>query len=66
MIKHTIKSMLALRGMTESELASAVGLSRQGLNYHTAGRSKKPIDVETAIKICDVLGCTVDDIDWTN
>ena len=50
---------MAKSGMTASELAEKIGVSRQNLSTITNRGSCNP---QTAVKICNGLECTIDDI----
>lgn len=55
-----LRARRELLGMTQVELASAVGLSRQSLSSIEAGRSQPGVDV--ALRIAAALECRVEDL----
>lgn len=57
--KQKIEVIMAKSGMTASELAEKIGVSRQNLSTITNRGSCNP---QTAVKICNGLECTIDDI----
>ena len=59
--KHNnLKALREQQGMTARQLADAVGVSQQMVWYYENGI--KGMSLSKAIKIADILGCTVDDL----
>ena len=54
-IKKTIKAY----GMTITDVATLLGISRHGLNFHIQQGDK--VTISTLQKIADILGCSVQD-----
>ena len=64
MIKFKVKVMLALRNMTQKELAERTGIRPPTVSAICVG-SVKHLPVEALDKICDVLECQPADlIEW--
>ena len=61
MIKFKVKVMLALRGMTQKELAEKTGIRPPTVSAICVG-SVKHLPVEALDKICKVLDCQPADI----
>jgi putative transcriptional regulator len=61
MITVRVKEVLARRGMTQVELACAVGITPANLNILLQGKAKG-VKFSTLDKICTVLGVTVGDV----
>ena len=61
MIKFKIKVMLAIRGMTQKELAEKTGIRPPTISAIAVG-SIKHLPVEALDKICDVLDCQPADL----
>ena len=57
-----ITETLQRRGMTQKELAEAVGVSRQTMNAIEKGDYNPTIKL--CISICKVLGKTLDELFW--
>ena len=60
-IKFKVKVMLAIRGMTQKELAEKTGIRPPTVSAICVG-SVKHLPVEALEKICDVLDCQPGDI----
>lgn len=50
------------RGLSQSELAKNVGVSRQTINMVESGEYNPTLSL--CLKICRVLGCTLDELFW--
>ena len=61
--KPTLGEMRRTKGVTQSALAREIDRELATLRNWEAGR--RPISVIDAERICGVLGCTLNDIDWT-
>ena len=61
MIKFKVKVMLAMRGMTQKELAERTGIRPPTVSAICIG-SVKQLPVDALEKICDVLDCQPGDI----
>ena len=61
MIKFKVKVMLAMRDMTQKELAERTGIRPPTVSAICTG-SVKPLPVEALDKICDVLDCQPADL----
>ena len=61
MIKFKVKVMLALRGMTQKELAEKTGIRPPTVSAICVG-SVKHLPVDVLDRICDVLDCQPGDI----
>ena len=61
MIKFKLKVMLAVRGMTQKELAEKTGIRPPTISAIAVG-SIKHLPVEALDKICDVLDCQPADL----
>ena len=61
MIKFKVKVMLAMRDMTQKELAERTGISPPTVSAICTG-SVKHLPVEALDKICDVLDCQPADL----
>ena len=61
MIKFKVKVMLALRNMTQKELAERTGIRPPTVSAICVG-SVKHLPVEAVDKICDVLECQPADL----
>lgn len=61
MIKFKVKVMLALRNMTQKELAERTGIRPPTVSAICVG-SVKHLPVEALDKICDVLECQPADL----
>lgn len=59
-IGREIKRARELHGLTQSELADRVGVTRTSISNLESGRQRVPID--TLFSICDVLGTEPRDI----
>lgn len=57
--KQKIQVIMAKNGLTVAALAERIGVSRQNLSTITNRGSCNP---QTAVKICNGLECTIDDI----
>lgn len=57
-----LKAARATKDMTQQDLADAVGVSRQTLNAIEKGDYNPTVNL--CIKICKVLGKTLDDLFW--
>lgn len=55
-----IEAMRKQRRMTQTELAIAVGVTQPSISDYESGKKRPTID--TAKKLADALGCTVDDL----
>lgn len=60
-IRVTLDEMLARRGMTVTELASAVDMSVVNLSILKTGKARA-IRFSTLTRICDVLDCQPGDL----
>ena len=58
-----LKAARAGRDMSQQQLAEAVGVSRQTINAIEKGDYNPTIKL--CITICRVLGCTLDELFWT-
>lgn len=66
MIKFKVKVMLAIRGMTQKELAEATGIRPPTVSAICTG-TVKHLPVDALDKICSVLECQPADImEYTN
>ena len=61
MIKFKVKVMLAMRGMTQKELAERTGIRPPTVSAICVG-SVKHLPVDALEKICDVLDCQPADL----
>ena len=61
MIKFKVKVMLAMRGMTQKELAERTGIRPPTVSTICVG-SVKHLPVDALEKICDVLDCQPADL----
>ena len=61
MIKFKVKVMLAMRGMTQKELAERTGIRPPTVSAICVG-SVKHLPVDALGKICDVLDCQPADL----
>lgn len=61
MIKFKVKVMLAIRGMTQKELAEKTGIRPPTVSAICTG-AVKHLPVEALDKICDVLDCQPADL----
>ena len=61
MIKFKVKVMLAVRGMTQKELAERTGIRPPTVSAICTG-TVKHLPVEALEKICDVLDCQPADL----
>lgn len=59
-MKNNIKVLRALRGITQQQLADAIGVRRETLIRIEKGAQNFGFD--TAIKITEVLKCSLDDL----
>lgn len=57
-----IKSMRTFKGLTQNDLARAVGVSRQTIVAVESGKYNPTINL--CVDICKVLGCTLDELFW--
>lgn len=55
-----IEAMRKQKRMTQTELAIAVGVTQPSISDYESGKKRPTID--TAKKLADALGCTVDDL----
>lgn len=55
-----LKEIRKEKGMTQEELANAIGMSSQAVHYYENG-TREP-NLKTLQKLSDTLGCTVDDL----
>lgn len=55
-----MKEIRLARGMTQQQLADAVGISSQAIHYYETGQREPPFDIFK--RICEVLGCTPNDL----
>ena len=55
-----IEAMRKRKRMTQTELAIAVGVTQPSISDYESGKKRPTID--TAKKLADALGCTVDDL----
>jgi putative transcriptional regulator len=62
MYNEKMKELRAGLGLSQAELAKRVGVSRQTINMIENG-SYNPT-IELCIKLCRVLGVTLNDIFW--
>ena len=58
-----LKAARAGRDMSQQQLAEAVGVSRQTINAIEKGDYNPPIKL--CLAICRSLGCTLDELFWT-
>ena len=58
-----LKAARAARDMSQQQLAEAVGVSRQTINAIEKGDYNPTIKL--CIAICRCLGCTLDELFWT-
>ena len=61
MIKFKVKVMLAMREMTQKELAEKTGIRPPTISAICTG-TIKPLPVDVLDRICDVLDCQPGDI----
>ena len=60
MVKMTLAAARVNRGMTQTDLAAEIGVSRQTvLDWENGKRAVRPVNL---FAICSALGVTVDDI----
>ena len=59
----TLKAARAARDMSQQQLAEAVGVSRQTINAIEKGDYNPTIKL--CLAICRSLGCTLDELFWT-
>lgn len=57
-----IKSMRTFKGLTQNDLARAVGVSRQTIVAVESGKYNPTINL--CVDICKVLECTLDELFW--
>ena len=50
------------KGLSQSELSKLVGVSRQTINMVESGEYNPTLAL--CIKICEALGCTLNDLFW--
>ena len=63
MTKKTIAELRRAKGVTQSVVARRVGRELTTIRNWEKGRNLvKVVDAE---RICKVLGCNIEDIDWT-
>ena len=62
MEKMSMKAFRTDRGMTQAELASAVGVTKKTVSYWESGKTCPPLDKVEAI--CNVLNTSYDSIRW--
>lgn len=55
-----LKEIRLARGMTQQQLADAVGITDAAVCQHESG-AREP-NLETIMKYCEVLGCTPNDL----
>lgn len=55
-----LKKIRLERGMTQSEVADAIGVTNQAVYYYEAG-AREP-NLETLRKLATVLNCTIDEL----
>ena len=62
MMRCTMKALRVNKGLTQSEMAEALGVSKKTVGAWENGKSMPSIDkVEP---ICSILGVKYDDINW--
>jgi putative transcriptional regulator len=61
-IKNRVKELREERGMTQAELAEAVGVSRQSIN--SIERDRYVPSLQLALTFARVFGLTTDEIFW--
>lgn len=61
MIKFKVKVMLAVRGMTQKELAERTGIRPPTISAICVGTAKH-LPIDALEKICDVLDCQPADL----
>ena len=61
-MKNNIRVERAIKDITQQELASAVGVSRQTINSIEKGDYNPTINL--CISICKILGKTLDELFW--
>lgn len=61
-IRLKIRQLREAAGMTQGELAREVGVTQTALSGYEHSAHMPPL--ETAAKIADVLGCTIDEMIW--
>lgn len=54
--------MRTFKGLTQNDLARAVGVSRQTIVAVESGKYNPTINL--CVDICKVLGCTLDELFW--
>lgn len=59
----SLRAMRVNRGLTQEESAQALGVTQKTLHHWENGKTKPSI--EMVEPICNLYGCTYDDIDWT-
>lgn len=62
MKNNKLKSLRALHGMTQKDLADEVGVSRQTIYAIEKGEYNPTLDL--CIKICKVFNVTLDELFW--
>lgn len=55
---NNIKKLREQIGMTQKQLAQAIGCSESAVSHWEKG--KRDPDFETLLKMCDIFGCSVD------
>jgi len=63
-IKNRVKELREERGMTQAELADAVGVSRQSIN--SIERDRYVPSLQLALTFARVFGLATDEIFWLN
>jgi putative transcriptional regulator len=59
-MKRTLRAHREERGLTQAELAAAVGVTRQSINSIERGRYEPSL--ELALKLADEFDCPVEDL----
>ena len=63
-MNEKMKQARAEKGMSQADLAKAVGVSRQTVNMVESGEYNPTLGL--CLKICHVLDRTLDQLFWTN
>lgn len=62
-MKMSLKAMRVNKGLSQKESADALHVNKKTISYWESGRTKPSI--EMVEPICQLYGCSYDDIDWT-
>lgn len=62
-MKLTLREWRRARGISAEEFANELGIARSTLDKWENGDTKK-IPIQSALKACDILNITINDIDF--